>query len=81
MSELPERINVMKVVTYDVAKIIEDIGEAKYEGDKPVSELTVEDLLEWISPWVENDFSCGHGHEAHTRDLIFHDENGEDLDW
>lgn len=71
---LPERINVMKVVTYDVAKISDDIFEQT--GERPRS---VAEVADWIENWVKEDFSCGHGHEADIRELIFQDENGEEL--
>lgn len=74
-NELPERINVMKVVSYDVAKIVADLSE---DGEYDV---TLWSVMQQIESWVENDFSCGHGHTADTSDLIFQDENGEDLEW
>jgi hypothetical protein len=78
MSELPERINVMKVISYDVNQIANDIHA---ETEIPHGEITLWDIMQRVEVWVESDFSCGHGHETNTRDLIFHDENGEDLDW
>lgn len=75
-NELPQRINVMKVVTYDVQKIVEDVHECH---GTPFEDITIEDCLTWISDWVADDFSCGYGHTADTGDLIFQDENGEEL--
>ena len=72
MNKLPERINVMKVVSYDVTAILEDMGEPESPNDKPTDELTVDDLLEWVMPWVVEDFGT-------ARNLIWQDENGEDL--
>ena len=71
-NELPERINVMRVVTYDVAKILEDAGDAFFEGDKDLKSFTVDDLLEWIAPWVAEDFGSTHG-------LIYQDQDGNEL--
>ena len=71
-NELPERINVMRVVTYDVAKILEDMGDPYFDGDKKTEDLTVEDLLEWIAPWVSDDFGSTHG-------LIYQDQDGNEL--
>ena len=79
MSELPERINVMKVITYDVAKIVDDIIESGNDIKKET--ITLWDIMHHIEAWIEDDFGCGHGHEADTSDLIFQDENGEDLEW
>lgn len=75
VKNLPERINVMKVVTYDFQKISDDMFEAT--GERPI---TASEAVDWIEDWVKEDFGCGYGHEAPAlRDLIFQDENGEDL--
>lgn len=66
---LPERINVMKVISYDVQQICEDIHAAH---EKPFDEITIEDCLDWIEDWVGEDFGYGN-------DLIYQDENGEEL--
>jgi len=78
MRELPERINVMKVVSYDVNQIANDIHA---ETETPHSEITLWDIMQRVEVWIENDFSCGWGHTADTSDLIFQDENGEELNW
>ena len=77
MAVTQERINVMRVITYDVAKIEQMILEENPE--KNLDDITIEDCLERIEGWVSSDFSCGYGHEADVRDLIFQDENGEEL--
>ena len=77
MKTMPERINVMKVVTYDVARIQEAIHEENPE--KNLDDITIEDCLARIEDWVSSDFACGYGHEVNTGDLIFQDENGEEL--
>ena len=70
---LPERINVMKIASYDVQSILEDMGEAQYPEDKTLDEITIDDLLEWITPWVREDF------DENLDRLIFQNENGEEL--
>ena len=70
---LPERINVMKIASYDVQSILEDMGEAQYPEDKTLYEITIDDLLEWITPWVREDF------DENLDRLIFQNENGEEL--
>ena len=75
MSGLPERINVMKVISYDV----QDIVERLTENDETLREVTLEEVMQQVEAWVEEDFSCGHGHTENIRDLIFQDQNGEDL--
>lgn len=77
MAVTQERINVMRVVTYDVAKIEQMILEENPE--KNLDDITIEDCLERIEGWVSSDFGCGYGHETDVRDLIFQDENGEEL--
>ena len=74
VKNLPERINVMKVLTYDFQKISDDMFEAT--GLRPI---TAAEAVDWIEDWVREDFGCGHGHEPALRDLIFQDENGEEL--
>ncbi len=68
---LPERINVTKVITYDVEGICEQISE-------DAGEVTLEEVIQRIHLYAKDDFSCGYGHEANLRDLIFTDENGEE---
>jgi hypothetical protein len=74
-TKLPERINVMKLVTYDV----QDIVQRLTENDEALREVTLEEVMQQVEAWVEEDFSCGHGHTESIRDLVFQDENGEDL--
>jgi len=71
--EMPERINVTKVLTYDCQQIVSDLVAQGMENP------TFEDVLGMIEEWVKDDFSCGYGHEASLRDLIFTDENGEEI--
>ena len=73
--EMPQRINVMKVITYDVSEVIETIKDARNNDD----EITIDDVMEYVQNMVKDDFSCGWGHEANLRELIFQDENGNDL--
>jgi len=69
MNKLPTRINVMRVVSYSVPDIIEDIKE-----NEPDAEITTESILDYIQDWVADDFGVGF-----TKTLIYQDENGEDL--
>ena len=63
---LPKRINVIKVITYDVESIRRDSHNAGWPLD------TVDDVLEFIEEWVEDDFGSLSG-------LVFQDENGNEL--
>ena len=67
MSNLPERINVIKIITYDVPRVVKDLKEMGHEGD-----ITVENVLDYIDDWVEEDF-------GNSNDLVYQDENGEIL--
>ena len=68
-NSLPERINVMRVITYDVEKIIEYICQC---DEKTPDQVTLDDCLSLIEDWVAEDFGS-------TRGLIYQDENGNDL--
>ena len=87
---LPSRINVTKVITYTVADIVSNILEERQSsqwvnsagqkgGESRDLEITLGEVLERIEEYTKDDFSCGWGHEADTDDLIFTDENGEEL--
>jgi hypothetical protein len=67
---LPERINVMKVVTYDPHYIAECIAEL--DDSISVDEVSIDNVLDYIQGWVEEDFGTDHK-------LIYQDENGEQL--
>lgn len=65
---LPERINVMRLISYDVQLICEGIHAVH---GIPFDEINIEDCMEFIMDWVIEDFG--------TDDLIWQDENGNDL--
>jgi hypothetical protein len=65
---LPQRINAMKVASYDVQEIVGYISDGL---EKPVEEITLEDVLEWIEDDVNMDIAGSN--------VIFQDENGNDL--
>jgi len=67
----PERINVMKVITYDIEGIRQQIVADN-------EEVTLEEVMDRIYMYAKEDFSCGWGHEADIKNLIFTDENGEE---
>jgi hypothetical protein len=69
-NSLPERINVMRVITYDVSGICEQIHNTL---EKSLDEITIEDCMNWIEDWVNEDFN------GYTDELIYQDENGDDL--
>ena len=64
---IPKRINVIKVVTYDVEAIRRDM-----HNDMGIDLDTVDDVMEFIEEWVAEDFGG-------LSNLIFQDENGNEL--
>ena len=73
METMPKRINVMKVISYDVEKVMEQLNN---DG---VSNPSFDDILERVREYTVDDFSCGWGHEADPDELTYQDENGEEL--
>jgi hypothetical protein len=65
---LPMQRNVIRSVTYDVPKLIDDLLEQGHEG-----QITTETLMEYITDWVAEDF-CGH-----TTGLSYQDQNGQEI--
>ena len=73
METMPARINVTKVLTYDCQQIASDLVAQGMECP------TFDDVLGMVEEFAKDDFSCGFGHEANLRDLIFTNEDGEEL--
>lgn len=82
---LPERVNVMRVISYDVATIVEQIkadrdseviydkdGSRRLSADEPI---TIEEVVDRIENYCYDDFAG----EVRLADLIFQDENGTEL--
>jgi hypothetical protein len=63
---LPERINAIKTVTYDVPAIVESLEQMGME------DIDLEVVMEFIQEWVFEDFGGDSG-------IIFQDENGDEL--
>lgn len=84
MSDLPVRINVMRVVTYDVASVIEQLqaerdSEVVYDRHTPYrlsadEPFTIDDVLGRVESYVEDDFAG-----MRLSELVFQDEDGNDL--
>ena len=71
VSELPERINVMKVISFVVADVVELIVS---ENPSRTQEVTIEDVMERVEGWAHEDFGV-----ENARFLVYQDENGEEL--
>lgn len=69
-TKLPERINVMKVMTYDVQQIVNDLIESGQEDGT----VTLDDVMEYVEVIARDDFSFDP-----MGDLIFQTDDGEDL--
>ena len=63
---LPERINAIKTITYDVPAIVESL-----EG-MGMEDIDFDVVMEYIQEWVFEDFGGDSG-------IVYQDENGEEL--
>ena len=69
-----ERVNVMKVVSYEVSHVIEELKRTRAEV------VTLDDVMTLIEDWAEREFGCDScGHKQRVGELIFQDQDGEDL--
>jgi hypothetical protein len=67
------RINVMRVMTYDVETIVQQLREDNRAGKDEELEITLDDVLERVQFQAEADFAY-----YETSDLIYQDEHGND---
>lgn len=70
MTNLPERINAVKTITYDVQSIVDTILDFNKELSK--EEVTLEMVLDWVDDMAPEDFTT-------TSKFYLSDENGEEL--
>jgi len=71
MSDLPKSINVMKVISYDVQQIVEDIMA---QDEVEANAVDMKKIMDYVDNLVEEDFDTSKDY------LIYQDENGNDLD-
>jgi len=69
-NELPERINAIKSISYDVQQIVETIMA---EQEIEAKSVTLEMVMDRVESWVEEDFI----NEA--SDTGYQDENGSEV--
>ena len=69
MTKLPERVNAMKCISYDVEQIVDAMMTMEYRESE--QEITIEDVLEWIGDDVEADINFSN--------VFYQDENGGEL--
>ena len=84
MSDLPERVNVMKIVSYDVAGIVQQLQDERdseiiYDKDgshrlSAYEPFTIEQIIDRVESYVEDDFAG-----MRLSELVFQDEDGNDL--
>jgi hypothetical protein len=68
-STIPETITASRSITYDSQQVADDIAEAY---GKPVNEVTLGEVMEWIRENAEEDLTCLEG-------AIYQDENGREI--
>lgn len=71
-TQLPERINVMRVISYDVAEVRDSLAELN--GIDP-EEVKISEIVNLIEGWVGEDFAMQEGKE------IWQDQDGEELSY
>ena len=72
MNDLPERINVIRTVSYYVPDIVEQMCE---NNDNPDYDPDIEEIIDYIQDWVAED----HSSYPSRHDLVYQDENGNEL--
>ena len=65
---LPERINAIKTITYDVPAIVESLENMGMQEE----EITLDTVLDFVWEWVYDDMGSDSG-------VILQDENGNEL--
>lgn len=90
---LPAVINATKVVSYTVADIVQQIIEEREAsewvnskgetGGSPFAlEVTLEQVMERISEWAQDDFACEHGHTDDLTGVLFvNADTNESVEW
>lgn len=71
---MPEKLNVMWVTTYGVEEVIQTLKEDNRVLNGEEMNFTLDDVIRY----VENE-ALDMMRNARARDLIFQDENGDDL--
>jgi hypothetical protein len=72
--ELPTVIQVVKVIRYDVERVL---SAMQMDGEFP--NPTIDDVLSVIAGWASEDFGCQWGHPTDATSLIYLNDMGEPL--
>jgi len=70
--QLPERINVIRTVTYSTEHFLADVA---LMNEIEEDEVTTDMILDWLQDWVEEDLRA----PISRHDVVYQDENGEEL--
>ena len=75
METMPEKINVIRSITYDVSSIVDSLKEMGEE------DINLDSVMEYIEYWVSEDIPLPSSVKAinSRHDITYLDENGEDL--
>jgi hypothetical protein len=79
MSDMPQTINVTRVISYDVAKVVENIIEDRTSSTWVDSKGSSGGQPKTLEVTREDEFSCGWGHNNEIDDLIFTDQDGNEI--
>lgn len=69
METMPEKINVIRCITYDVPAVIKDLEEMD------VDPIDLDTIIHYIAEWVEEYMRA----PISRHDITYQDENGEEL--
>ena len=69
METMPEKINVIRSITYDVPSIVDSLKEMGEE------DIGIDSVMEYIEDWVAEDMTA----PLSRHDLTYLDENGQEL--
>lgn len=72
MTQLPERINAIKVISYNVPDLVDTIVELN-NGEITKDDVTLDELLDLVSGWADEDMTNA------PNKIIYQDENGGEL--
>ena len=68
---MPESITAMRAVTYSTERIIEELAEAH---EKPVNEVTLEDVMDWVADNAVEDLAWS------GNAIIYQDQDGGEIE-
>ena len=72
METLPEKINVIRSITYDVQTVIKDLEDLGVEKEWATN---LDTIIHYITEWVEEDMRA----PISRHDLTYLDEYGQEL--